>query len=419
MVYEVYIWGPAFGLPSIDGPCLAAVAYLKQCLSHDSWVVVPSSDPALNPLGQLPALKDGKVWVAGYHNIINYLRDCSAGEQDLNKDLTASQKADCIAFTSFIESRGQPLLDLSLYVSTENYTKCTKAALGDTLTWPNSWFVPHKLREKAKKRSEHLGLSGLDVDTAQDEKEDSGLTAQIPKSLRKPRQTVSSILGRDMKRNKFRLDAVTSDFLEPLEDMLGGKKWLVADAVTSVDCLALAYLILMRGPKEMPHSWLRDAMRSKHPELEGWVQEKQELCFGPSVLITAVLDGKIESSGSTLPWKLPVPRTWHEVLNATALDVADATPWLSHILGKDEARLDMNSRASAESAVLTKYDQKQKAIARIQDQRLLFSQLFGSSICIAVATGLLFWNGLLVLPRRTPAPKARNFGPAGAMLGLG
>ena len=419
MVHELHIWGPAFGLPSIDAPCLATVAYLKQCLPPNTWALIPSSDPALNPLGQLPALKDGEVWVAGYRNIVNYLRDSSAGEQDLDKSLTSSQQADCIAYTSFLESRGQPLLDLSLYVSTENYTTCTKPVLGGVLTWPDSWFVPHKLREKAKKRSEHLGLSRLDVDTAQDEKGDSGLTAQIPKSLRKPRQTVTSILGRDIKRNKFRLDAVTADFLEPLDDMLGGKGWLVSESVASVDCLALAYLVLMRGPAEMPHSWLRDALRSKHPELEGWVQEKQELCFGPHVAVAAFLDSALEARGSRLPWKMPAQRTWHEVVNATALNVTEATPWIGRILGKNEIRVERSEKAKAAPGAVTRYSRKQRAVARIQDQRLLASQLFGTSICMAIATGLLFWNGMLVLPRRAPLPRARNFGEAGAMLGLG
>ena len=419
MVFELHIWGPSFGLPSIDAQCLAAVAYLKQCISPDAWRLIPSSDPAINPLGQLPALKDGESWVAGYGNIVNYLRVCSFGEQDLDKNLSPSQQADSAAYTSFIESRGQPLLDLSLYVSTQNYTKYTKPALGDILKWPNSWFVPHKLREAAKKRSEHLGLSGLDVDTAQDEKEDNGLTAQIPTSLRKPRQTLSSILGRDLKRSKFRLDAVTADFLEPLEEMLGGKTWLVSDSVTSVDCLVLAYLALMRGPKEIPHSWLRDAMRSEHPELEGWVQEKQELCFGPRVSVATVLRTNPESRTSGLPWQSPSEQAWQDVLNATVLNVAEATPWLGAVLGSHEVKLVWNPQSSAQSAAVNKYSQKQEAIARIQDLRLRYSQLFGSSICLLVATGLLFWNGMLVLPRRAPVPRARNFGEAGAMLGLG
>ena len=414
MVFLLHIWGPAFGLPSLDAHCLAAVAYLKQCLRHDEWALVPS-DPNQNPLGELPALKDGEIWIGGFHNIVAYLRDRSAGQYDRDKDLSQTQLADRTAYTSFIDSRGQSLLDLSLYVSTENYTKCTRPALGDLLSWPDSWFVPHKLRDGAKKRSEHLGLSGLDVDTAQDEREEDSMTAQIPKSLRKPRLTVSSMLGRDMKRNKFRLDAVTADFFEPLEDMLGGKKWLIGDSMTSADCLALAYLALMRGPKGIAHSWLKDAMRSKYSDLNGWFEEKREVCFGLPVAHRF----NLEDEKRNLPWTTSAQPTWQQIVNAAMLNVAEATPWLGAALDKQLLPADTSPRTPVRSKPVTRYASKQKAMSEIQGHRLLYSHLFGSSICVAITTGLLFWNGLLVLPSWPRGPKARSFGAAGAMLGLG
>jgi sorting and assembly machinery component 37 len=276
--------------------------------------------------------------------------------------------------------------------------------------------VPHKLREKAKKRSEHLGLSGLDVDAAQDEKDESGLLAQIPKSLRRPKQTVSSMLGRDLKGNKFRLDAVTADFLEPVDEMLGGKKWLISDFPSSADCLAMACLVLMKATKETPRPCLSDVLQTKYPEVDGWVQEKQALCFGPPVEGSQRTP---ELGSSSLPWRSPEPRTWAGVLNAVALNVADATPWLGPLLGKGEVKVDYNSLSRAQSSSLTKWNQKQLAIARIRDVQLLYSQLFGSSVCVVIATGLLFWNGILVLPKRASGPRARNFGEAGAVLGLG
>jgi sorting and assembly machinery component 37 len=49
MVLEVYIWGPAFGLPSIEPQSLATVAYLSQCLPPSEWRLIPSSDPSAGP----------------------------------------------------------------------------------------------------------------------------------------------------------------------------------------------------------------------------------------------------------------------------------------------------------------------------------------------------------------------------------
>lgn len=58
MVLELHIWGPAFGLPSLDPQCLAAIAYLSLAIpkphgseSHGGgeWVVIADSDPLMVP----------------------------------------------------------------------------------------------------------------------------------------------------------------------------------------------------------------------------------------------------------------------------------------------------------------------------------------------------------------------------------
>jgi hypothetical protein len=46
---ELHVWGPGFGLPSIDPLCLAAIAYLNLVLPREEWKVVPSSNPLLSP----------------------------------------------------------------------------------------------------------------------------------------------------------------------------------------------------------------------------------------------------------------------------------------------------------------------------------------------------------------------------------
>lgn len=58
MVLELHIWGPAFGLPSIDPQCLATIAYFSLALSRnknkngdgaDEWVLVADSDTGAVP----------------------------------------------------------------------------------------------------------------------------------------------------------------------------------------------------------------------------------------------------------------------------------------------------------------------------------------------------------------------------------
>lgn len=40
MVLSLHVLPPAFGLPSIDVECLAAIAYLSLALPRGSWVLV-------------------------------------------------------------------------------------------------------------------------------------------------------------------------------------------------------------------------------------------------------------------------------------------------------------------------------------------------------------------------------------------
>jgi sorting and assembly machinery component 37 len=128
MVLELHIWGPAFGLPSIDAECIAAIAYLRHCLNDEEWVLVASSDASVSPtstlytlqlqgnetlsilscllaftktdpchLDELPALQSGTIWISRFRNIVDYLRKYSAGEWDLERGLSKQQRADSVA----------------------------------------------------------------------------------------------------------------------------------------------------------------------------------------------------------------------------------------------------------------------------------------------------------------------------------
>ena len=44
MVLELHVWGPAFGLPSVDPACLAAVAYFNRIVPHGQWILVADYD---------------------------------------------------------------------------------------------------------------------------------------------------------------------------------------------------------------------------------------------------------------------------------------------------------------------------------------------------------------------------------------
>lgn len=415
MVLELHIWGPAFGLPSIDAQCLSTVIYLQQTLDEHDWVVVPTSDPRVSPLGELPALRNGNIWVAGFSGIVDYLRDTSDGKWDLNKDLSPQQQADCTALTAFILSRGQPLLDLCLYVSSDNYLNCTRQSLATILSWPSSWTVPHQLRAQAKKRSEHLGLSSLDVDTAQEEEnkqENAGLTAQIPKSLRKPKQTVSNLLGKNHQRNRFRLDAVTEDFLEPLSMMLQDKKWLVGENQTSADTLAIGYLSLMQTPS-LPHGWLGDCLR-KHRKLDTWTTAFTKSTFVPPIDASSVLSQNPGTvvPGSSLPWQVPKSKGFARLSGAILEGSIGSLPVIGSCYSVSEI-------SSTGTKGPDRVREKQLLLSELQLRRDLYLPILASALSM---TGLIAWlvhEGKLHLPRFSrPAPARTRFGEAGAFLGL-
>lgn len=236
-------------------------------------------------------------------------------------------------FSSFIESRGQSLLDLSLYVTSQNYYANTSPAYGALLQWPNQWILPPKLHAAAKSRTEHLGLSSLDLQALEDQRKRDHSAAvasgQIPQNLiQKPKDTVSKLLGRTTQTNQFRVEALTADFFEPLETMLSKKAYLLptaADSPSSLDCLAVGYLSLALIP-ELAFPWLRDAMRTKAPLLTAYTERMRTRAFG-----IADTRHAFEPVTESLPWRAPERISISTVGRTLLNTLADNTPILSEV----------------------------------------------------------------------------------------
>ncbi|KAI4269070.1 MAG: hypothetical protein L6R38_007609 [Xanthoria sp. 2 TBL-2021] len=94
---QLHVWGPAFGLPSIDPQCLAAIAYMSQAVPQPKWKLIASSDPTLSPTRELPALRDDSIWIGGFQNIVAHLLEKSKGQWDLDRDCTSQDRADISA----------------------------------------------------------------------------------------------------------------------------------------------------------------------------------------------------------------------------------------------------------------------------------------------------------------------------------
>ncbi|RKF77024.1 Metaxin-like protein [Golovinomyces cichoracearum] len=332
---ELHVWGPAFGLPSIDPHCLAAIAYLQQAVPEGQWVVKASSNPALSPTHELPALRDGIIWIGGFRNIFHYLAQHSSGKWILDVNLSEQEGADCVAylasnpiiniytnnallssFSSFLDATARPLLDLSLYVSGENYTTVTRTAYGTMQPFPLPYITPDAIRSAAQARTQHLGLAYFTIDsevTSPTVSTKPPLNSILPDNLRRPKHTVSSLLAASPESiSQIRLDALASNFFEPIEVLRDKKKFLISDTqITSLDCLALGYLSLMLIP-ELPQSWLAKTMRRRFPRLSAWTQELRSEIFGGAICIQDVFADRNQGVwNDRLPWQKPENQsTW-------------------------------------------------------------------------------------------------------------
>ncbi|KAK3711704.1 hypothetical protein LTR37_009481 [Vermiconidia calcicola] len=281
---KLYVLGPAFGLPSIDAECSAAVALLRLRLAEGEWSIVPTSDQTR----RLPYLRNGDNSVTGFKNIARYIEQ---SQGILSPPLDEKQRADATALSSFLDSHAQILLDISLYVSFDNYST-TRNAFTKILPWHANYTLPPKRRQAARQRTEHLGISSIDVDdmhedlsnrppgydVGKDKQQTFEAETQKRASLLLPSRnnTVRGLLQQTRNSAVFKLHALAENFFEPLQDMLGDKEYFFgSNKPTTIDCLAYGYLGLMLFPS-LPQDWLAKTTRTKYPKLARYTERMHE-----------------------------------------------------------------------------------------------------------------------------------------------
>lgn len=320
-------------------------------------------------------------------------------------------------FSSFVESHGQPLLDLSLYVSSQNYTEITRPLYNKIQPFPLPYLTPPAVRAAAKIRTEHLGLSSLDIDT--EDNDASTEPSIIPQSLRRPRQTVSSMLASAPETNaQIRLDALATDFFEPMQALRRKKQFFVSDSqFSSLDCLALGYMALMLTP-ELPQPWLAKTMQAKFPGLCKWTEELKVEVYGkerttledasPVATTDADLDARLKRlrGRGHLPWMPPYNRDAISVGSVFLSSLAGSIPVVGQL--SKNTRTKQHGKPSQNETQGTSWQ---------------YWGLAGSLITtLGLVGGYMFQQGLLSLPGEKPE-KQRSvglgaFGEAGEALGL-
>jgi sorting and assembly machinery component 37 len=180
---------------------------------------------------------------------------------------------------------------------------------------------------------------------------------------------VTGLLGKASQQNQFRLDAVTDELFEPLEQILGEKTYLITgenEGPSGLDCLALGYLSLALVP-DVPFSWLRDAMKSKSPRLTVLTERMRQQCYGSSVDVSHAYT-PAQNSGSSLPWRAPERARLATLGNTLYNALADSTPILKDIRAQDRLRV---AAESPDSGLSEPDGKKLSAFAQGQKKDIL------------------------------------------------
>lgn len=275
------------------------------------------------------------------------------------------------------------------------------------LQWPNQWILPPQLHSRAKSRTEHLGVSSLDLQAMDEQRkrEHSAAVAagQIPSTfIQRPRDTVSGLLGKTAQQNQFRLDALTEEFFEPLDEMLDGggsgesaAKYLLSGVSksskskpSSLDCLAVGYLALMLAP-DLAYPWLRDAMQTKGPQVAIYTERLRQKWFGAVPLDPALVTSSSSSSSSSIPWQPPQRANIYQVSSTLLNTLLDSIPIVRDV------RTNNRLRDAAAEADLSDTEQRaltQYATGRKKDVFLSIAMVLGGGVALAaymVRVGLI------------------------------
>ncbi|CAI6081205.1 unnamed protein product [Clonostachys chloroleuca] len=283
---ELYVWGQAFGLASIDPECLAIIAYLHHAAPKSGWRIIPFNDPSTSPLDHLPALKHDGVWTNGFRQIVNYVKSHSLC-RDLDENLSAAQQADNVAYSAHLSCHAALLLDVTLYLSAANWSATTLPAYSKFLPYPIVWTIPPLIRAEATKRVEHLGLAELDSDF--DPSSSLHLSTGrefLPESFRRSlpvgtKKTVREEMTPEQLA-AIRLTSLTEDCLSILDDLLppsGDNVRFFGSEVSSLDCLAFGYLALLHDAP-VPRPFVKDWVEQNRPRISSFVANMKASLVG-------------------------------------------------------------------------------------------------------------------------------------------
>ncbi|KAJ6262271.1 Metaxin-1 [Drechslerella dactyloides] len=292
MTMELHVWNRAFGLPSLDAECLAAIAFLSIAIPQDLWVLVESNNAGLSPNGALPALKDSARWIAGFDAIIEYVNTKSSGRSNIDRLLSPLQRAQATAsvylsihlprtncsststapelrYRSFIRKTCQPIVALSLYMTPKNWVTVTRPLYSTFIRFPLQYEIPHTHHARAASLAAHLAPLvrelGSPVEDGQQQPISTSFAGLTTSKLSKSEDNASG----DKITTRVKLRNLLADVLDPIREKLraGTSSLLLhSESPTTVDCLLAGYLSLLVYP-DLPAGWAKEILQREFADI--------------------------------------------------------------------------------------------------------------------------------------------------------
>ncbi|KXL49225.1 hypothetical protein M433DRAFT_158864 [Acidomyces richmondensis BFW] len=295
---QLFILGPAFSLPSLDPESIATVALLHLHFrrTQTPWQLI--SDATATPQPYLLDLDTSQPRrITGFRNIARHLYP-----------QPSPRPADDVALAAFLDAHGSVLLDLSLFVSGENYREATRGEFTRILPWYANYILPPSRRRQACERTASLGIetSSPDVNDKSSPSSDAVFESdpQARASLLLPRKpTLRSLLS----SSSFRLHALATSFFTPLQNFFVAHQHLSRDTeIREIDCLVYGYLALMFYPT-LPDAWLRETLRrDEFGKLRAWVNRvHNELGLGMEGVLPWTIPSASNLQNNTLSTLIP------------------------------------------------------------------------------------------------------------------
>ncbi|KAG0305866.1 hypothetical protein BGZ98_003389 [Dissophora globulifera] len=231
---ELYIYGSAFGLPSLDANCLALIAYLN-IVSYGEYNIIACNDVALSPTGELPMLYDGKNWIAGTNRVIAYLSKIG---HNADKSLSQEMRAKSVSCQALADETLSDALLFSWFADDENFVGIIRKAYSNLLPFPARYYAPIDMKKRAVRRVQKyggaIGSSG---------------------SLTHAEHTKIYDAARDCYR--------------VLDRRLAKQDFFLGDSPTTLDAKVFGYLALQLYP-EIPNPRLQMILTSQFPRLAAY-----------------------------------------------------------------------------------------------------------------------------------------------------